>query len=169
MTPPDGESKLTKALKSYHLNKARTTADLPHWLFTEEERRVSRSKITSSREDDRDHSEREIGEPRRKGLKAIYADVDASASSSNNSFKFHSERKTSRNQFDNVGAWNEDLAVGNHQSKATSRLQAMRDARRPNERRLEEADRDMDSLAMKEVPSSTRRVGLPRGPKQRLN
>jgi hypothetical protein len=38
-TPPGEESRLTRALKAYHIDKARDPADLPEWLFEEHERR----------------------------------------------------------------------------------------------------------------------------------
>ncbi|KAF6765169.1 hypothetical protein DFP72DRAFT_870300 [Ephemerocybe angulata] len=40
-TPIGAESRLTKAMKSYHLSKARDTSDLPDWLFNDSERRVN--------------------------------------------------------------------------------------------------------------------------------
>lgn len=39
-TPIGQESRLTKAMKTYHINKARTPSDLPEWLFEERERGV---------------------------------------------------------------------------------------------------------------------------------
>jgi hypothetical protein len=38
-TPVGTESRLTRAMKSYHLSKAQTHRDLPDWLFTDKERR----------------------------------------------------------------------------------------------------------------------------------
>ena len=46
-TPVSGESRLTRAMKAYHIDKARDPADLPDWLFDERERGV-RSYQTSS-------------------------------------------------------------------------------------------------------------------------
>ncbi|KAJ3513342.1 hypothetical protein NMY22_g15069 [Coprinellus aureogranulatus] len=40
-TPVGAESRLTKAMKAYYLSKARSQADLPDWLFSEKERRVT--------------------------------------------------------------------------------------------------------------------------------
>ncbi|KAI0798072.1 hypothetical protein C8Q75DRAFT_801964 [Abortiporus biennis] len=40
LTPPGEESRLTKALKEYHISKASQPADLPEWLFEERDRRV---------------------------------------------------------------------------------------------------------------------------------
>ena len=39
-TPVGGESRLTRAMKAYHIDKARDPADLPDWLFDERERGV---------------------------------------------------------------------------------------------------------------------------------
>ncbi|KAI0637048.1 hypothetical protein C8Q77DRAFT_543039 [Trametes polyzona] len=39
-TPVGGESRLTRAMKAYHIDKARNPADLPEWLFDERERGV---------------------------------------------------------------------------------------------------------------------------------
>ncbi|KAI0646978.1 hypothetical protein C8Q79DRAFT_598057 [Trametes meyenii] len=39
-TPVGGESRLTRAMKAYHIEKARDPADLPEWLFDERERGV---------------------------------------------------------------------------------------------------------------------------------
>ncbi|KAH9901310.1 hypothetical protein C8Q73DRAFT_742891 [Cubamyces lactineus] len=46
-TPVGGESRLTRAMKAYHISKARDPSDLPEWLFDERERGV-RSHLTSS-------------------------------------------------------------------------------------------------------------------------
>lgn len=45
-TPPGQESRLTRALKEYHIAKARDLAELPDWLFDERERRAGRAQLT---------------------------------------------------------------------------------------------------------------------------
>ncbi|KAF9451068.1 hypothetical protein P691DRAFT_808910 [Macrolepiota fuliginosa MF-IS2] len=40
-TPPGQESRLTQAMKAYHIAKAQDPSDLPEWLFDERERRVA--------------------------------------------------------------------------------------------------------------------------------
>ncbi|GJE87212.1 hypothetical protein PsYK624_032950 [Phanerochaete sordida] len=40
VTPPGEESRLSKAIKAYHIEKARDPSDLPEWLFSERERGV---------------------------------------------------------------------------------------------------------------------------------
>jgi hypothetical protein len=172
VTPPGGETRLTRALKSYHLNKARTTSDLPVWLFTEEERRVSRSSFTS-RENDR-MDEQEMRTPRRKGLRTIYADL-AETSTNDNTPEFLSERTGFRNRLDQ-SIRTDGTATGSYRSKATTRLQSMRDARRPIFRGSQAStghtgnfDDNAESLVMrKEGIPATRRDGLPKAPKQHL-
>jgi len=40
-TPPGQESRLTRAMKAYHITQAQSPSDLPDWLFDERERRVA--------------------------------------------------------------------------------------------------------------------------------
>jgi hypothetical protein len=178
VTPEGGESRLTKALKSYHLSKARTASDLPSWLFSEDEGRVTRSAFTA-REDDR-YEEAEARLPRQRGLKAIYADAEAKSSMSNPTpAPSYLRERTGRSRFDRFDEPEEqyDIQV-TYQSKATSRLQAMRDARQPNGREQQSSvrhvvEQDIDTRgdsAMFEPPQQElpqRRVGLPSGPKRR--
>ncbi|EMD38533.1 hypothetical protein CERSUDRAFT_113713 [Gelatoporia subvermispora B] len=44
-TPLGQESRLTRALKEYHIAKARDLSELPEWLFDERERRAGRPKF----------------------------------------------------------------------------------------------------------------------------
>jgi len=171
VTPEGGESRLTKALKSYHLSKARTASDLPSWLFTEEERRVTRSSF-SAREEDRSA---EVRPPRQRGLKAIYANADEEASPPARApASSYLRERTSQSRFDDPEERYSPPAT--HQSKATSRLQAMRDARRPNAKVQQspmqhEVGRNDDNWdsgmhgSSQELP--LRRVGLPSGPRRR--
>jgi len=41
VTPPGGESRITRALKAYHIAQASKPSDLPEWLFDEKERGVT--------------------------------------------------------------------------------------------------------------------------------
>ncbi|KAH7916047.1 hypothetical protein BJ138DRAFT_1097451 [Hygrophoropsis aurantiaca] len=48
-TPPGHDSRLTRAMKAYHLTKARHPTDLPEWLFDERERRPAlHSRVVNS-------------------------------------------------------------------------------------------------------------------------
>lgn len=51
MTPPGEESRLTRAIKAYHIEKAQQPSDLPEWLFSERERGVRA--LTRSAEPDK--------------------------------------------------------------------------------------------------------------------
>jgi hypothetical protein len=172
VTPPGGESRLTLALKNYHLSKARTPSDLPSWLFSEEERRVRRDTYSSREERP---MEMNVRAPRQSGLKSIYADAVSDTSMSDNGQRYRqggsrSEPAGASSRFD----------PSTTQSKATSRLQAMRDARRPtvpvrenvaSGRHVVSFDNGYEGQALRQQGETEmpRRVGLPRGPKQRLN
>ncbi|KAL0071442.1 hypothetical protein AAF712_001299 [Marasmius tenuissimus] len=77
-TPPGQESRLTRAMKAYHLEKARDPTDLPAWLFDEHERRPRRSNPKERVVEDTTTDQREIkqgsatrsGTPR--GLRDVY-------------------------------------------------------------------------------------------------
>jgi hypothetical protein len=124
-TPPGEESRLTRAMKAYHLAKARDLTDLPPWLFEEYERLpLGRS---SARAWQQEASEPGIYEPhddnappRGRGLRDIY---DAAAATTSTPTPSRRERREmSRGRQD-------DVDVG-YSSKANDRLKALRDAKR---------------------------------------
>jgi hypothetical protein len=150
-TPPGAESRLTRAMKAYHLEKARDASDLPEWLFSEQERRpIVRSRFASPREernsryDEDDRSIRPSQPPAATGLRNIYAAAAAAAGPG-------SVSPTGRGREEGSGA-----------SKATDRLKALRDAKRnavnPN-RQIDE--RDVDDG----VSGPSTRMGLPSRPR----
>jgi hypothetical protein len=116
-TPPGEESRLTRAMKAYYIEKARDLSDLPEWLFEEYERRpVGRSRFASRQNSDQDHGyEVPTPPPRSRGLRDIY-DAAAAPSSS-----------TSR-----PSGIPENFADEPALSKTTNRLKALRDAKRQN-------------------------------------
>lgn len=117
-TPPGKESRLTQAMKAYHLEKARDPSDLPEWLFEEHERRpVGRSRF-ASRQNTRqaDGYEESTPAPRSRGLRDIY---DAAAAPRTSGIP---DRQTYNRFLDEPAA----------PSKATNRLKALRDAKRLN-------------------------------------
>ncbi|VDC06588.1 unnamed protein product [Peniophora sp. CBMAI 1063] len=57
-TPPGQESSLSRALKAYHMDKARKPEDLPEWLFSAQER-GQRSRPSASASNSRTSSSRE--------------------------------------------------------------------------------------------------------------
>ncbi|KAI0341709.1 hypothetical protein BDW22DRAFT_265823 [Trametopsis cervina] len=56
-TPPGQESRITRALKAYHIAQASRPSDLPEWLFDEKERGVSSRLQTGERELDDERRE----------------------------------------------------------------------------------------------------------------
>jgi len=170
VTPTGGESRLTLALKNYHLSKAKTASDLPSWLFSEEERRVRRNAYSSREEQP---TETNVRASRQRGLKSIYADAVSDPSMSDNAPMY---TRDGPHAGPGPGSrFNPPVT----QSKATSRLQAMRDARRPTAPVRDEMasgahavglDNGYEAqLRQQQEAEMPRRIGLPRGPKQRLN
>jgi len=163
-TPPGQESRLTHAMKAYHLAKARDPTDLPTWLFDEHERRAPPSRPRNGSRDGDGYEVVEksfIDPPKPRGLRDIYE----AAASMNSASSVRSDRPVARSYADEGAP-----------SKATDRLKALRDAKRNalsrdalpnhqvNERsgdRRRETDRDG-------LPGGTdqrsARVGLPSGP-----
>jgi hypothetical protein len=125
-TPPGEESRLTRALKAYHIDKARDPTDLPPWLFEEHERRpLGRSETSLRYREGREYdydSRRAAGPPRPsgRGLRDIY---DTAATDTAIPSRQQETRERSR------GRPQEDIPV-NAPSKANDRLKALRDAKR---------------------------------------
>lgn len=177
-TPPGQESRLTRAMKAYHVEKARDPADLPEWLFEEHERRpVGRSRFTNGRQNDRQGDEYGDNDPdvapapRSRGLRDIY---DSAAAPD--------RRTPARSERSAPSRYNEEPAGSS--SKATNRLKALRDAKRqnnrfdddpplrsatsatPNDRRDVDGGRrrDRDRGAEESDRRGPSRTGLPTGP-----
>ncbi|KII88569.1 hypothetical protein PLICRDRAFT_628937 [Plicaturopsis crispa FD-325 SS-3] len=113
-TPPGQESHLCRAMKAYHLEKARDPTDLPEWLFEPHERRpVGRARAAPSRREEEDRS---AAAPRSRGLRDIYESAATLPPA-------RSERSAPRGGYNTA----EDSAGP---SKATNRLKALRDAKR---------------------------------------
>lgn len=125
-TPPGKESRLTRALRAYHIEKARDPTDLPPWLFEEHERRPLGRSETSRRHregSEYDYDSRRARAPPRssgRGLRDIY---DAAATDSAIPSRHQEMREGSR------GRLQEDISVS-APSKANDRLKALRDAKR---------------------------------------
>ncbi|KAJ7219230.1 hypothetical protein GGX14DRAFT_590894 [Mycena pura] len=152
-TPVGQESRLTRAMKAYHLEKARDPSDLPPWLFDENERRRPAAEPTRSRrrhDDDDDVDERPVPQAEAtRGLRDIY---DAAASKSS---RVDRSMRGARSYADDSP----------QPSKATDRLKALRDAKRSavNPGVVQEEPRAERDRA----PEPRRRVGLPSGPVSR--
>ncbi|KAJ7097966.1 hypothetical protein B0H15DRAFT_945517 [Mycena belliarum] len=156
-TPAGQESRLTRAMKAYHVEKARDPSDLPAWLFDEKERRravpePSRSRRRDDDDDDYKRVEKPRAEaPQSRGLRDIYE----AAASSQSAPSIRSTRAP-RSHADDIPP---------QPSKATDRLRALRDAKRtvvaPHDEREEPRREERAPEA------GRRRVGLPSGPVSR--
>lgn len=118
-TPPGEESRLTQAMKAYHIQKARDPTDLPGWLFDEHERRpFGRSQIASRHGG---YDETHVA-PTYRGLRDIY---DAAVTAPSTSSRTAGSSTSRHNRFAD-----EPLAP----SKATNHLKSLREAKRQNSR-----------------------------------
>lgn len=137
-TPPGGETRLTRALKAYYIERARAPADLPPWLFDEHERRPQATRPPprdQERENDRGGGRRSnMAPPSNRGR--VYDDEYEQQPP-------QAKRGALRDIYDSAAASNQPkalapgraLAPSSYQddgnvSRATSRLQALRDAKR---------------------------------------
>jgi len=170
-TPPGQESRLTKAMKAYHLDRARSPADLPAWLFDEHERGVAPKSWNASKSgeyEDKFLPERDLESRQRSGLRDIY-DRAASSSSSSRTTPTTSRQTPAR----------DGDAGGDGGSRAANRLKAIRDAKRSalqarsesEQPPVEDRRRDTNnSRGDERYPQggsgrpTARRVGLPAGP-----
>jgi hypothetical protein len=167
------DSHLIRAMRAYHLEKAKDPSDLPDWLFSEQERFPVRSRFANRREEVDEGYESSLRSPpvsasvRSPGLRDIYATAAATAS------------PTSPSTRNNTRGYSEEGI--NSPSKATDRLKALRDAKRnalnPNRLATEERVADNDNFYGNERGSADqvevsrapppRRVGLPSRPQKR--
>jgi hypothetical protein len=122
-TPPGEESRLTRAMKAYHIEKARDPSDLPPWLFEEHERRPLDWSTTTDRY--REGAEYGVHEPRgataprrTRGLRDVY---DAAAAAT---------PLPSRQETREAPRMRQGDASATPPSKANDRLRALRDAKR---------------------------------------
>jgi hypothetical protein len=136
-TPPGEESRLTRALKAYHIDKARDPTDLPEWLFEEHERRPIGRSGTSFRYREEEDNEYGEYEPRRatksmqsragggRGLRDVYDTAAAATRQQQETLRESSSRGWLPQRQDDgpVGA-------AAPTSKAHERLKALRDAKR---------------------------------------
>ncbi|TRM58639.1 hypothetical protein BD626DRAFT_550647 [Schizophyllum amplum] len=81
VTPPGQESHLTRALKAYHLQKAKDRSDLPDWLFEEHERR-GKPRRSASIDDEEPRREVAPAAPRRRNFAAADYSTPPSAARS---------------------------------------------------------------------------------------
>ncbi|TFK76486.1 hypothetical protein BDN72DRAFT_852796 [Pluteus cervinus] len=142
-TPEGQESRLTRAMKAYHLEKARDPSDLPAWLFDERERRAKNS--TRGRQEFVDDEPEPLAAlpAQSSGLRAIYASAAATPV------------KKPRQ---------DPTYYGEAPSRAADRLKALRDAKRGIMRAASVSDEQPVSRMPSSEPPRPARVGLPSGP-----
>jgi hypothetical protein len=126
-TPPGQDSRLTRAMKAYHLEKAKDPSDLPPWLFPEYAcRSASSSRSVSHMENTDEYEENPRPNPappcKSRGLQHIYAAAAASEPPA------HSVSAVAPRFDQNRLRLRTDEGMG--PSKATDRLRAVRDAKR---------------------------------------
>ncbi|KAF8590556.1 hypothetical protein K439DRAFT_99479 [Ramaria rubella] len=156
-TPPGQESRLTKALKAYHLDRARSPTDLPVWLFDEHERGVAPKSWNAAKTGDFEDQflPSNIHEPgQRGGLRDIYDQAAA----------------TSKPAGSGTRGTNGDAAP-QEGSRATNRLKAIRDAKRTAIQTRSESEQLAMSARLRNenagresLPAAAARVGLPARP-----
>lgn len=120
-TPEGGETRLTKALRAYHLAKAQDPTDLPDWLFEPNERKPVARKTTpdNARKMRNDVQDVEAPAPLRStGLRDIYAAAAASGPPAPTVVR------------DRPRYYPEPQSGTTTPSKASDRLRAIRDAKR---------------------------------------
>lgn len=144
VTPLGQDSHLTRAMKAYHLGKARDPTDLPIWLFDERERRHPIN------------------------LKSLHQDTDTAIDIINPG------QRSLRSVNDSLSS---TMASGNTPSKATQRLRAMREAKRSAsgktplrhasiKRAATGIQQGGDGNPERPRAITTRRIGLPSGPRR---
>lgn len=136
-TPPGQESRLTRAMKAYHLEKARDPSDLPPWLFEEHERRAGRVVVKEKENREKQPIEKPIPKSSPRGLRDIYDSAAVPGAINQSSGDVRPVKKT-----------------------GTDRLRALREARMPNGASATPEPTSVGSSA-RAVPQ---RVGLPVGP-----
>ncbi|KAL0946943.1 hypothetical protein HGRIS_013102 [Hohenbuehelia grisea] len=159
-TPVGQESRLTRAMKSFHIDKARDPTELPEWLFEPHER----GRGASNRLIDEVHEAERAEPPRSRGLRDVF---DAAGASSSTASTSGFDPPPSRS----------GTPVNGQPSKAADRLRAMRDAKRSaltvgssrsSEARAQESKRSDGPDVTPPLPGTReqrpQRIGLPSGP-----
>jgi len=148
-TPPGEESRLTKAMKAYHLERARSPADLPTWLFEDHERGVGSRTWNKQQEgyEDQFSLKRQADPTQRGGLRDVY------------------DRATSSPALSTLNKQEGESG----QTRATDRLRAIRDAKRLAAQSSSKSDVLNEGRGSTEATEADRRVipariGLPSGP-----
>ncbi|KAJ3847364.1 hypothetical protein EV368DRAFT_87815 [Lentinula lateritia] len=151
-TPPGQESRLTRAMKAYHIEKARDPSELPAFLFAEHERQPRKRPLRVEEQQVAPHNVRS-GRGREEGSGVRNRKVPESASTLDRSIN----RST---------ALNNNMELSKQSQTGTDRLKALREARRTQTTTAS----DFHVTTAQAAPQPPRpRVGLPStpGPRRR--
>ncbi|KAJ3863705.1 hypothetical protein EV359DRAFT_82143 [Lentinula novae-zelandiae] len=151
-TPPGQESRLTRAMKAYHIEKARDSSELPAFLFAEHERQPRKRPPRVEEQQVAPHNVRS-GRGREEGSGVRNRKVPESASTLDRSIN----RST---------ALNNNMELSKQSQTGTDRLKALREARRTQTTTAS----DFHVTTEQAAPQLPRpRVGLPStpGPRRR--
>jgi len=141
-TPPGEDSRLTKAIKVYHIAKAQDPSDLPEWLFSPSERKSRQA-------------------PRTAHLRTTKEGPPAAVS--RKAPRFSEPSVSPRGQHSLV----QESPVSTSAPKGTDRLRALRDARRAPQAAMPAPTPYEEQSRIASAPPPTQRVGLPSRPKRR--
>lgn len=134
VAPSSGDSEITRALKAYHISKARDRSDLPDWLFDEHERGVGSRTQSSMRYEVGSGIDDSgpVTKSRSRGFRDIYDGVAASSVS---------ETRSARGRVNDSGlSYSYASSASGHDrptTKGADRLKAIRDAKRQQAARAE--------------------------------
>ncbi|KAI0374810.1 hypothetical protein BV20DRAFT_1010460 [Pilatotrama ljubarskyi] len=147
-TPVGGESRLTRAMKAYHIEKARDPSDLPEWLFDERERGV-RPRQTAAKPSMEEREEREPLPDRPELSRSVTTrgreEVPAQPPRIARGPTLADQRAGSG---DMSGAGSQE-----HVTKSMARLRALRDAKRNAKVRFHSDEEDDQTTAANESAS----------------
>ncbi|KAJ4488000.1 hypothetical protein J3R30DRAFT_3695651 [Lentinula aciculospora] len=146
-TPPGQESKLTRAMKAYHIEKARDPSELPAFLFTEHERQPRTSRVEKN-------VRGASGPGQESGVRVRHATGST----------FTLDQSINRSTAPNNASNNTKLSQQGQ--KGTDRLKALREARRPQA--ITSSDVHVTAEQVASRPPKPR-IGLPStpGPRRR--
>lgn len=174
-TPLGQESRLIRAMKAYHLGKARDPSDLPPWLFEEHERRTATGYTRDGyNEYEQNAVQERPSESRQRGLRDIYDAATAPSGQPKPSSRplRGEDSGTLRAGAEGGGASNRLKAIRDSKRNATTATRSAADQAGPvsaearDERYGSRSDTvvyrgDRDGSSARRLPA---RIGLPSGP-----
>ncbi|KAI0781015.1 hypothetical protein BD413DRAFT_18045 [Trametes elegans] len=154
-TPEGGESRLTRAMKAYHIEKARDPADLPDWLFDERERGVRTHQPSTSTPGRERERESNAPQPRPAGLSRSATTRQREAAPS-------ARIARGPTLADRRGGSASGGGGQEHVTKSIARLRALRDAKRSAKVRFNgDEDGDEDAGGQEQLPPAYAPAPMP--------